>query len=236
MQKKIRFAVGGAVAAGMLAFIYYQRRKGWGSQAGEGSVPNQALYHLYAPLYDVLFGASYARARRRTIDLLQMQPGECLLISGVGTGLDLPQIPAGVRVTGIDISVDMLRQAARKHSQANVELMQMDAQHLDLPAACFDAALLNLIVSVAPDGRAVFQEAWRTLKPGGRLVLFDKFLPEDQAVGPLRDALGGFFRWIGTDINRRISDVLGDMEDAVLEIDEPSLFFGQYRILRLKKI
>lgn len=231
MKLKKMLAVGFAVTAGALALVYIQRRK-----TGRSEVPNQALYHNLAPLYDRLFDATYARARKRAVALLDPRPGERLLISGVGTGLDLPQIPAGVQVTGVDISVEMLREAAKKSSPASVQLMQMDAQCLDFPEEHFDAALLNLIVSVAPDGRAVFQEAWRVLKTGGRLVLFDKFLPEGQFVSLPRAALGRLFLWIGTDINRKLSDVLGDLENGAIEIEEPSLFFGQYRILRFRKL
>lgn len=175
--------------------------------------PNQALYHRFARFYDFLFNAAYAGARKRSVALLDLRPGERLLISGVGTGLDLPRIPAGVQVTGVDISAEMLREAAKKYSLASVELRQMDAQCLEYPAESFDAALLNLIVSVAPDGRAVFQEAMRALKPRGRLVLFDKFLPEAQSVTLPRAALGALFRWIGTDINRRLSSITGAVED-----------------------
>ena len=73
------------------------------------------------------------------------------------------------------------------------------------------------------------------LKPGGRLVLFDKFLPEGQALGLPRRALGGLVNWIGTDINRRLSDVLGKLEDGKILLNEASVFGGQYRILLLKK-
>ena len=238
MKTKTWLTLGFAASAGLLALVVLLRRKNrqGEAEAAQRAAPHQGLYHQFASLYDVLFKATYEKAREKTVAMLHLQPGEKLLISGVGTGLDLPHIPAGVAVTGVDISQEMLRVAVKKTSPANVTLVQMDAQNLDFPAESFDVALLNLIVSVAPDGQAVFQEAWRALKPGGRLLLFDKFLPEDQSVRLPRAVLGGVIRWIGTDINRRLSDILGHMENGVIEVNEPSVFFGQYRILRIKKV
>lgn len=56
----------------------------------------------------------YGTARRRDLELLNLRPGEKVLIPGVGTGLDLPLIPAGIRVSGIDLSPVMPEKAGAK--------------------------------------------------------------------------------------------------------------------------
>jgi ubiquinone/menaquinone biosynthesis C-methylase UbiE len=191
---------------------------------------------MYAPVYDRIFGTIYARARRRAVELLALQRGERLFIPGVGTGLDLPLLPAGVEVTGVDLSREMLGQVRSKDWGISLRLYRMDAQQLDLPAESYDAALLNLIVSVAPDGAAVAREAWRVLKPGGRMVIFDKFAPEGHPLSPARRALGKIALGLGTDINRRLSEVLGEIDGYVVESDAPAWLGGTYRILRLRKV
>ena len=135
---------------------------------------NLTIYRLWAPLYDAAMGRVFNQARCRAIDLLQLQPGERLLLSGAGTGLDLPLIPPETGITAVDLSLPMLQKARQKrHGRAAFALM--DAQALALPDNTFDAAALNLILSVVPDGQAAFREAWRTLRPGGRLVILTSF-------------------------------------------------------------
>ncbi|MBI5297264.1 MAG: methyltransferase domain-containing protein [Chloroflexi bacterium] len=197
---------------------------------------NQIIYRLWAPVYDATINHVFLRGRRRAMDLLALQPGERVLIVGVGTGADLPLLPAGVEATGIDLSPEMLAKARLKLERcpASVKLMQGDAQNLTVDEASFDAVLLNLILSVIPDGGACLRSALRALKPGGRIVIFDKFLPEGKTPSPLRKFFNLFSTLLGTDINRRLSDLMTGCACAITH-DEASLAGGMYRVVLLRK-
>lgn len=78
-------------------------------------------------------------------------------------------------------------------------------------------------------------ESWRLLRPGGRMVVFDKFLPEREKSTAVRKLLGTLIRRLGTDPNRRFSDMVQEIPDVVIVKDEPVLLRGQYRIVLLNK-
>jgi phosphatidylethanolamine/phosphatidyl-N-methylethanolamine N-methyltransferase len=196
---------------------------------------NLRIYRAWAPVYDLVMGPFSGRARKQAIKLLDLRPGEQLLIQGVGTGMDLPLIPPGVSVVGVDINREMLAKAQLRIDGRPVTLLEMDAQTLDFADGSFDAVLFNLILSVVPDGAAAFREAWRTLRPGGRAVIFDKFLPENSELTSSRRLVGRIVSAIGTDPNRRLSDIIGVVPGLVIEQDVASLLGGLYRILRLYK-
>ena len=197
--------------------------------------PNLSIYYWFAPFYDFLFGRVSATARRRAIELLNVTTGERVIIPGVGTGLDLPLLPANAIITATDLTSAMLEKARGKVNGRNVNLMLMDAQALQFPDGAFDAAILNLIVSVVPDGAAAFREAWRVMRVGGRMVIFDKFLAEQNRLTPLRRFIGRIISMFGTDPNRRLSDIIANTPIIIVERDEPSLLRGQYRIVLLRK-
>src|SRR5512136_2032019 len=94
---------------------------------------NQTIYKLWAPIYDKVMGPFAGKARRHAIELLNLRVGESVLLSGVGTGLDLPHLEAGVKVTGIDLSSAMLHKAQDKANGQDVRLLEMNAQALDFP-------------------------------------------------------------------------------------------------------
>jgi Methylase involved in ubiquinone/menaquinone biosynthesis len=196
---------------------------------------NLKIYRTWAPIYDSVMRPVYGAARRRAIGLMNLQAGEKVLIPGVGTGLDLPLIPKGVQVTGIDLTPAMLEKARAKSIDQDMIFAVMNAQALQFPDDTFDAIILNLILSVVPDGTAAFAEAWRVLRPGGRAVIFDKFLPDSEHPTLFRKLLGCAIRSIGTDPNRRLSDIFCQMQGLIVERDEPSLLKGQYRIILVRK-
>lgn len=62
---------------------------------------NRFVYRLWSPIYDGLFDRFFAApGRRRAMQVLALQPGERVLLVGVGTGADLPLLPAGIRAVG----------------------------------------------------------------------------------------------------------------------------------------
>ena len=130
---------------------------------------NRWIYRLWAPVYDATVGRFFLPGRKRAIELLDLQPGERLLLVGVGTGADLPLLPQGIQVVGVDLSPEMLAQAQKKLSLPGlaVSLIQGDAQRLLVQEASFDAVIFHLILSVIPDGRACFRENLRSPQAGG---------------------------------------------------------------------
>jgi ubiquinone/menaquinone biosynthesis C-methylase UbiE len=171
---------------------------------------NRLIYRLWAPVYDATLGWLYAAGRRRTVATLAAGAGERVLLPGVGTGADLPLLPEGMCAVGVDLSPAMLARAQARLPLPGrtVVLICGDVQALPLGDGTCDAGLLNLIVSVAPDGAACVREAARVVRPGGPIVIFDKFLADSATPGIGRRLLNVLAHRVGTDINRRLSDIL----------------------------
>lgn len=93
----------------------------------------------------------------------------------VGTGRNLPFYPRDIRLTGIDLSEEMLTIARRRAHELGrqVELRQGDAQALPFPDATFDTVVCAFSLCSIPDDRKAVAEMRRVLRPGGRLVLID---------------------------------------------------------------
>jgi ubiquinone/menaquinone biosynthesis C-methylase UbiE len=188
---------------------------------------NRLRYTFWAPVYDTLVG-SFDAKRRHSLRLLDPRAGERVLLVGAGTGADLPHLPPGCVVLATDLTPAMLARA-RPRVQPGTHLVVMDGQQLAAPAVAFDAVVLHLILAVIPDPVRCLQEAARCLRPGGRVVVFDKFVRVGRVPLALR-AVNPLARLLFSDMTRDFEEILERSGSAlVVEHDAPAALGGLYR-------
>jgi phosphatidylethanolamine/phosphatidyl-N-methylethanolamine N-methyltransferase len=161
----------------------------------------KAAYRRYARIYDVIFGAVLQPGRRAVLEALTLKPGDRILEVGVGTGISLPLYPGDVRITGIDVSLEMLEKARARVQRAklsNVDaLLEMDAEAMAFPNASFDKVVAMYVVSVVPRPDKLLEELHRVCRPDGDIFIVNHFQSENPIVGRLERALAGFSSQIG---------------------------------------
>jgi phosphatidylethanolamine/phosphatidyl-N-methylethanolamine N-methyltransferase len=139
-------------------------------------------YGKWAPVYDLVFGTLFERARNVAVAATNRVGGRILDV-GVGTGMCLPLYAPTTRVVGVDLSEPMLAKARKKVAEQglhHVEALEvMDAENLTFPDASFDVVVAQYVVNTVPNPATALDEFARVLKPGGEIVLINRIGAED---------------------------------------------------------
>jgi ubiquinone/menaquinone biosynthesis C-methylase UbiE len=196
---------------------------------------NRIRYTVYQPFYD-LVGRWFAKQRRRSIETLSLSPGAKVLLVGAGTGLDLEFLSQGLDVTATDITPAMIQKLASRAENLglSVKALVMDGQALEYEPETFDAVILHLVLAIIPDPVRCIQEVERVLKKGGRAVIFDKFLPDNQRPSLIRRILNVFTNFAATNINRQLGPILRETSLKMVQ-EEKAGFSGFFKIVLVEK-
>lgn len=197
----------------------------------------RSAYRRWAPVYDFTFGPLTLAGRRAAVQRANSTAGR-VLEAGVGTGISLSLYARHLRVVGIDLSRDMLRQARERVERkqlAHVEgIHEMDAADLDFPDASFDTVVAMYLITTVPDPAAVMAELERVCRPGGELIVVNHFSAEQG----MRRHIERIMAPYGSRLGWRPEFPLATVTDRPgLELVEhtPLAPFGLFTLLRLRR-
>ena len=192
-------------------------------------------YRLFSGSYDIVFGPVFHPGRKDAVRIANDRPGQRILEVGVGTGLSLPHFRPDSRVTGIDVSAEMLAKARRRAEHRRLTHVEglhvMDAENLEFPDSSFDAVLALYVASVVPNPARFAAEMRRVCIPGGTIVVVNHFTSENLLLRLIEKRLGRLARHIGFHADFPFDAFRGDSRLSIREV-RPSNLFGYWKLLR----
>ncbi len=199
----------------------------------------KTAYRRYARIYDVVFGPIFHPGRKVIIEALDCRPGDNILEVGVGTGLSLPLYPDDVKVTGIDISAEMLDKARERVELEGLDhveaVLEMDAEQMRFADDSFDKVVAMYVVSVVPDPVRLVKEMSRVCKPNGEIFIANHFRSSNPLLRTGENLLAPLSKLAGFRPDFDLEEFLRKTQLEVVEMRNVNLF-GYWKVLRCRNV
>ena len=183
-------------------------------------------YDRIAPYFEgleaVMEGLFFKNWRKR---LWAKAEGHHILEVGVGTGKNFDYYPAEARITAIDFSPEMLKQAAHKKARkaVSVELELMDVQSLVFADNSFDTVIGSFVFCSVPLPLKGLKELYRVCKPGGQVILLEHVLSSNPVIAKVMNFINPtIVALVGANINRNTVKNVKSCGFASVRVDERS--------------
>jgi len=194
----------------------------------------KAAYRRYAAIYDTVFGPVLQPGRKAVVQALGLRSGDRVLEVGVGTGLSLPLYPRDVRITGIDVSREMLEKARGRVARLrlpNIDaLLEMDAEHMSFADASFDKVVAMYVVSVVERPGRLLEELHRVCRPDGEIFIVNHVRSDNRLIGAVEKALAPLSDKLGFRPDFELRDMVSDA-DQLTELSRINFF---WKVMRLR--
>jgi ubiquinone/menaquinone biosynthesis C-methylase UbiE len=186
----------------------------------------QQRYNRLAPYFEgleaVMEGLIFKGWRKKCWAEVQ---GHHILEVGVGTGKNFDYYPADARITAIDFSQEMLKQAAAKQNRKNiaVDLHLIDVQSLPFADNSFDTVIATFVFCSVPLPVKGLKELYRVCRPNGQVILLEHVLSSNRCLAWLMNLINpAVVALVGANINRNTLKNVQACPFTSVRVDERS--------------